>query len=80
MSENSESEGSGSHHDHGYDEQLINSKDFLYTSDDEDFVEGSGDIADISDIPESDDVGSEIRESTESSEPDHLTEEESKIR
>ena len=65
---------------------LIKPKDYLYTSDDEDFAEGSGDIPDtqenpfIKENPDIKETEDQDTESVESSVSGHLSEEESKIR
>ena len=74
VSEVSGSEGSGSYHNQKYDYELIKPKDYIYTTDDEDFIEGSGYVPEIEETEDPD------RDPDKTPEPDQLTEEESKIR
>ena len=74
------SEGSGSdHQDQRDNEVLIKPQDYLDTTDDEDFTEGSGNTPDTDE--DVDAVHSDGEETTEeTTESDHLTEEQSRVR
>ena len=79
------SEGSGSDHaDQQDNEVLIKPKDYLDTTDDEDFSEGSGKTPDIDESAFNEDVDDEYSDGEqteeETSDPEHLTEEQSRIR